>query len=156
MTRRKNPDDHDGHDLDREEFGARALTRKAVLDMMRRREDFTDADLRGLDLSGLVFDGLNLRNAKFAESNLTRCSFRGANLSGASFFGAQLKDAILDEANLEDADLDFAWLDGVTLRAAKVRKALFPLDHLKLADIHESVRTGRRLSMERSAVDDAD
>lgn len=159
MTRRKTPSterDPELSDLDREEFGSRALNRKTVLDMLRKKESLEEADLRGLDLSGVSFDGARLVYAKFAEANLSKCSFRGANLTGASFFGASLKDAVLDESNLEEADFDYAWLDGVTLRGATIRKAIFPLKKVKLDDIRESVRSGRRLAMEPFPIDDDD
>jgi uncharacterized protein YjbI with pentapeptide repeats len=159
MTRRKNPppEEPDSEILDpeREDFGAvRVLNRKQVTDMIRRKESFDEADLRGCDLSGLVFDGLSFVNAKFAEATLVRCSFRNANLSGASFFGANLKDGTLDEANLEEADFDYCLLDGVSFRGAKVRKALFPLKKLPLDTIRESIRTGKRVSMEPFRMDE--
>ena len=142
-------------DAERDDFATgRALTRKQVVEMVRKKESFEDADLRGCDLAGVSFDGADLSRAKFAEANLSRCSFRGARLVGASFFGANLKDAVLDEADLEDADLDYAFLDGVTLWGAKTKKAIFPAKRILMADIKESVRSGRRLTMEPLAVDD--
>lgn len=152
MTRRKTPlppPEPMILDADKEDFSAgRPLTRKQVAEMVRKKESFEEADLRGCDLAGMAFDGTNLARAKFAEANLSRCSFRGANLVGASFFSANLKEAVLDESNLEDADFDYANLDGATLRGAKIRKAIFPLRRVPLKDIQESVRTGKRLQME--------
>lgn len=161
MTRRKTPapatPDPLLLDADKEDFSAgRPLTRKQVTEMIRKKESFEEADLRGCDLVGIAFDGCNLAFAKFAESNLSRCSFRGANLVGASFFGANLKDASLEEANLEEADFDYANLDGVTFRGAKVRKAIFPLRRVPLKDIQESVRTGKRVQMEAMPLDEDD
>ncbi|MFZ5479684.1 MAG: pentapeptide repeat-containing protein [Myxococcota bacterium] len=155
MTRRKTPDPL--LDVDREDFSAgRPLTRKQVVEMVRKRESMEDADLRGCDLVGISFDGANLQRAKFAEANLSRCSFRGANLECASFFGANLKDASLEEANLEDADFDYANLDGVSLKGAKVKKAIFPLRRIPLDDIRESVRSGKRLHMEAMPLEEED
>lgn len=139
---------------DPEEYGDAALGRKQVVEMIRKRESFEDADLRGADLSGLSFDGLTLVQAKFAEANLTRSTFRGANLTGASFFGANLRDVCLDGANLEEADLDYANLDGVTLHNAKIRKALFPTRKVTLADVRAAVANGARLRMEPFAAGD--
>ena len=133
---------------DPEEFGDAALGRKQVVEMIRRRDSFQDADLRGSDVSGLIFDGLDLTQAKFAEANLSRCSFKGADLTGASFFGANLRDVCLDGANLEEADLDYANLDGATLLGAKTRKAIFPARKLTPADIRAAVASGARLRME--------
>lgn len=158
MTRRKTlpPSEAVETDPDREDLGGRSLTRKQVVDMIRRRDSFVEADLRGCDLSGVAFDGIDLSFAKFAEANLTRCSFRGANLTGASLFGANLKDASLEEAVLEEADLDYANLDGVILRGAKVRKAIFSHRRVSAEAIRESVRTGRKLVMEAAPPDDDD
>ncbi|MSP54359.1 MAG: pentapeptide repeat-containing protein [Myxococcales bacterium] len=133
---------------DPEEFGDAALSRKQATEMIRRGDSFRDADLRGSDVSGLVFDGLNLAQAKFAEANLMRCSFKDADLTGASFFGANLRDACLDGANLEEADLDYANLDGVTLLGARIRKALFPTRKVSLVDVRAAVASGGRLRME--------
>lgn len=159
MTRRKTPSDPPAdeavHDPEREDFGGgRSLTRKQIAEMIRRKESLVEVDGRGADLSGTSFDNLDLSWAKFAEANLSRCSFRNANLTGASFFGANLKDAVLDGANLEEADFDYAWLDGVTFRDAKVRKAILPVRRLSLDAVRESVRTGKKVSMERMPIDD--
>jgi uncharacterized protein YjbI with pentapeptide repeats len=158
MKRKQNPPSppaDSANDPDREDFSAgRPLARKQVLEMIRKKESFLDADLRGCDLVGLVFDGVDLSRAKFAEANLSRCSFRGSNLTGASFFAATLKDATLEDANLEEADFDYANLDGVCFRNAKIRKAVFPLRKLPLEQIRESVRTGARVRMEALALDE--
>lgn len=144
-------------DVEKDDFAAgRPLNRKQVQEMIRRKESLVEADLRGCDLSGVIFDGTDLSFAKFAEANLARCSFRGCNLEGASFFGASLKDALLEECQLEDADLDYAWLDGVSLKGSKVRKAIFPLKKVPLEEIRESVRSGKRLRMDPVTVDDDD
>lgn len=158
MTRRKAPGrTAEPLELEKDDFAAgRPLNRKQVQEMIRRKESLVEADLRGCDLSGVIFDGTDLSFAKFAEANLARCSFRGCNLEGASFFGASLKDALLEECQLEDADLDYAWLDGVSLKGSKVRKAIFPLKKVPLEEIRESVRSGKRLRMEPIAVDDDD
>lgn len=159
MSRRKSTPPPEASDLDsdRDDFqGARALTRKQVLDMIKRKESLVDADLRGCDLSTVAFDGVDLSYAKFAEANLARCSFRGAQLTGASFFGANLKDASFEEANLEEADFDYANLDGVVLRGAKIRKAMFPYRRVTADAVRESVRSGKRLVMESAPVEDED
>lgn len=163
MSRRKSPSSPDSPtedaapEVDREDFaGGRSLSRKQLVDMIRRRESLVDLDLRSADLSGMVLDGLDLSYAKFGEANLSRCSFRSSTLVGASFFGATLKDASFEGANLEDADFDYAWLDGVNLKDAKVRKAIFPTRRVPLDAVRESVRSGRKLTMERMPLDDED
>ena len=162
MTRRKTPASTSSNandplvlDPDKEDFSTgRPLTRKQVLEMIRRKEGFEEADLRGCDLVGIAFDGANLARAKFAEANLSRCTFKGAILVGASFFGANLKDCSLEDANIEDADFDYANLDGVTFRGAKIRKAIFPIRRIPLKDIQDSVRTGKRVQMEAMPLDE--
>lgn len=158
MTRRKTPSLRPGEsisELDRDEFGAgRPLTRKQVVEMLRRHESLAEADLRGADLSGVCFDGARLVNAKFADANLSKATFRNATLVGASFFGANLKDAVLDGADLEESDFDYAYLDGVTLKGAKTRKAIFPRKRISPDTIREAVRSGSRLEMEPMAIDD--
>jgi uncharacterized protein YjbI with pentapeptide repeats len=154
MSKRKAPE-ADPADLD-EFAGVRTLTRKQVGDMIRRRESLVEVDLRGCDLSGLSFDGLDLTAAKFGEANLSKCSFRGARLARASFWGSSLRDVTFDEADLEEADFDYANLDGVTLRGAKTRKAIFPLKRVSLESVRESVRSGRKLRMEAPVREDDD
>lgn len=158
MTKRKAPPPPDPLlDADREDFSTgRPLTRKQVIEMIRKKENLEEADLRGCDLVGLAFDGVNLKNAKFGEANLARCSFKSSNLQGASFFGANLKDASLELANLEDADFDYANLDGVTFLNATTKKAIFPIRRLPLEDIRESVRTGKRVHMEPMPLEEED
>ncbi len=155
MSKKKNSDTDD--DFDREDFAElRTLTRKQVLDMLRRGESLEDADLRGLDLSGVTFDGANLTNAKLGETNLQRASFKGSTLVGASFWNANLREASLEGANLEEADFDYCNLDGVTFKDAKVKKAIFPVKRLPVEHVQRSVRTGERVRMEPMRHEDED
>ena len=62
------------------------------------------------------------------------------------------KDACFDEASMEEADFDYSNLDGCTFRAAKVKKAIFPFNRLSLEAVMESVRTGRKVRMERGSI----
>ena len=64
------------------------MSRKQILDAIRRGASLESVDLRGVDLSGISFDNLDMRDAKLAEANCTRCSFRNANLTGASLWHA--------------------------------------------------------------------
>jgi uncharacterized protein YjbI with pentapeptide repeats len=120
--------------------------------MIRRSESFEDVDLRGASLDGLCFDGCAMRNVKLGEASLVKCQFKGADLRGASFWAANLKDAVFDAADLEEADLDMANVDGVSLKGAKIRKAIFPYRRVSVAAVRESVATGARLSMEGPGV----
>ena len=125
-----------------------SLTRKQVQEAIRKRQSLIDADMRGLDLSHLVFDGMNLSRTKFADAVLTGCSFKAADLTFASFWNADLSDCNFETANLENADFDYANLNGATLKGARIKKALFPLSFVPLATIHESVRSGARIRMD--------
>ncbi|MSQ02032.1 MAG: pentapeptide repeat-containing protein [Myxococcales bacterium] len=149
MTRPRKPKPPPDPVAERDDFDeAKALTRKQVVDMVRRGDRLEDADLRGLDLSAVCFDGVGLRQAKFGDCNLQRASFRGADLAGASFWNANMREAVLDGANLEEADFDYCNLDGASFRDAKIRKAIFPFKRLPLEMIQRSIRTGQRVRME--------
>jgi uncharacterized protein YjbI with pentapeptide repeats len=128
-----------------------SLTKKQVMDRLRRGESLIESDLRGLDLSAMSFDGVDLSYAKMAECTLARCTFRGANLSGASLWQADLRDANFTNANLDDADMDMANLDGAILYKAKIRRTLFPVDRLTAERIQDSIRSGRRLVMDKDS-----
>jgi len=127
----------------------RPLTKKQAVDHVNRGESLKQADIRGTDLSGVCFDGADLEFAKLAECNLTRATFRGANLRNASLWHSDCTDACFDGANLEEADLDLSNLDGASFRGAKIRKAIFPFNRVSLEEIQTSVRTGRRVRMNR-------
>lgn len=142
--------------IDRDDDEARSLTRKQVLDLLRRGESFEECDLRGIDLSGVNFDGVNLTNAKFGEANCQKATFRNANLTGASFWNANLREATLDGANLEEADFDYCNLDAVSFRDAKIKKAIFPYKRLPVEVVQRSVRTGERVKMEPMRHEDED
>jgi uncharacterized protein YjbI with pentapeptide repeats len=89
------------------------------------RADFSDADLRGADLSGGHFE-----EASFHGANL-----RGANLSDADFRGADLREAHLDGANLERVNFFAADLRKASLTS--VRNAEH-VSCLALANLHET------------------
>ncbi len=95
--------------------------------------DFHAADLRNLDLSGVVFrdcelrgaylDWANLEGADFAHERLLSASMRQAHLRGArmrnaSMRGANLSGACLIEADMTGANLDAADLSGANLCGA--------------------------------------
>ncbi len=149
MSRPRKPKVPTDAPAERDDFDdVRTLTRKQVVDMIRRGESLEEVDLRGVDLSAVAFDGLNLRNAKLGDCNLHKASFKNADLTGASFWNANVREATFDGANLEEADFDYANLDGVCFRGAKIRKAIFPFRRLPLESIQRSVRTGQRVRME--------
>lgn len=127
----------------------RTLTKKQVVDHIAKGLPLHDADLRGVDLSGVCFDGGDLTRAKLAECNLARATFRGTNLTAASLWHADCKDACFDEAILEETDMDLSNLDGATFRNAKIRKTMFPFSRVSIDQIKRSVRTGRKVEVHR-------
>jgi len=131
----------------------RPLNKKQVLDHITRGASLADTDMRGQDLAGVKFDGIELARAKLAECNLSRASFRECDLTAASLWHSDCKDAIFDGALLDETDMDFANIDGCTFRSAKVRKAILPNSRQTLAQVLDSVRTGKKVRMSRRSDD---
>ena len=127
------------------------LTRKQVLDALRRGTSLSGQDLRMLDLGGTNFDGLDLSLTKFGEAQLEGCSFRNTTLTGASFWHANLRNAVFDGSLLDDTDFDFADLDGCTFRAARLKRIIVPHGRASLLKIQESVRSGRPVYLDGSS-----
>ena len=132
----------------------RPLTRKQVIDLLRRGRSLEQADIRGLDLSGINFDGVNLRWTKLADADLSQCSFRGADLTSASMWHANLKDCAFDDAVLDGADLDCANIDGACFKGARIRKTIFPIPRTEMHQVMESVRTGSPVRVDPSIFED--
>lgn len=119
-----------------------------VVETLAAGGSMAHADLRGADLSCLVFDACDATCAKFGDANLAGASFRNARLVGASFWQANCAGASFEGADLEDADFDHAFLDGVTLRAARIRRTLFPTGRISREALLSSVRDGVPLKMD--------
>ncbi len=139
MRRRKSEDD----------LAPQSMSRKQVLDALRRGRSLIDADLRGTNLSGINFDGVDLAYTKLADSDLSQCSFVGANLSGASMWHANLKNCAFDRSILDFADLDEANIDGCTFRGARIKKTIFPNARLAISMIEESIVAGTPVVLAR-------
>lgn len=104
-----------------------------------RRTAFTNAYLRGSNLSQYYLKGIRLGNADLTYSNLTGANFEGATLVGAkldtanfsrgnftrcnfsncSLLNSELKDATFESAEFYAADLTKVLLDGTNFRNAK-------------------------------------
>jgi uncharacterized protein YjbI with pentapeptide repeats len=78
---------------------------------------FRQANLRGRDCNGSVF-----QNADFAGADLSGANLDNCDLTGANFQGALLADALLTEAKLVRADLRRADLRGADLAGADLRE----------------------------------
>lgn len=80
------------------------------------RLDFSDAYLRGVNLSGIRLAGANFARADLTGALLNGCDLTGCVLGGATMNGAQIgAGAILDGLHLEGVALAGANLDGARL-----------------------------------------
>lgn len=101
------------------------------------RKDFSNCDLRGLnlnpcDLSGIIFNGANLsnsflnccifKNAQFACADLSSSSLIGTNFQNAEMNSINLADSDLQEANLDEANLEYAMLNRANLNKASLNQ----------------------------------
>lgn len=90
--------------------------------------NFIEANLSGLDLTGLHFNGANLSRADLSGADLWRAELEGANLTDANLSRVNLQDiklwnADFTRANLSGAKLIDAWLDGATLTETNFKDA---------------------------------
>lgn len=98
-----------------------------------------DADLSGINLSGLSFKEANLENAIFVNASLKMADLQNANLEGADLRCANLKDANLEGANLKNANLNDANLKGAYLvkanfEGSSLRGGVFSKANFDMAD----------------------
>ena len=82
-------------------------------------EDYEDAQLSTMDMSGKSFKGAN---------------FKGANIDEGVFQESTLNGSIFDEASLQSTDFSYAEAVGVSFKEANLQKALFLETNLKMAD----------------------
>lgn len=90
---------------------------------------FVQADLRGVDLSGVDLSAVNLKGTDLSKANLQHAFFSGANLEDAFLTGSELQSAfftaasfrgaLLIGAKLQSAVLEGADLSGATLQDAE-------------------------------------
>ena len=84
-----------------------------------RVADFKDANLEGVNLSGLNFDWVDFSNANLENAILENASFQGANFSNAI-----LNNANLNAATLIQANLSYANMNSTSLIKAKLQPAI--------------------------------
>ena len=95
----------------------------------------TDADLSGIDLSGVGLrdadlQGVNLRDTNLSDANLTGASLVEADLTGTNlrhtwFVRADLTGALLDGADCQEANFCDAQMRVVTANGARMNRADF-------------------------------
>ena len=86
-------------------------------------DDFTAADLSGLDFTGRSMVRCKLQRANLAGAVLNRALLAGAQMGEANLDGAQLEGADLTRADLAHAQLERARLDGAKLGDAQLSSA---------------------------------
>ncbi len=99
------------------------VTRKRVLDKLKKEGDLRNANLRqvcldGEDLEGVDFSGADLSHAFMTGCNLQRANFSKSRLRGSFFNNADLRGAKLCEADLRWAKFTGADLGGVLMQNA--------------------------------------
>ena len=94
------------------------------------RADFSNTDLRGIDLCGA-----NLSNAELYNVNLSGSDLRNANLSWADLRKANLSGADLSDADLHSSDLRNANLSNTVLNRAKLWCTSLSNSNLNSADL---------------------
>ncbi len=87
-----------------------------------RNLNLTCADLRNVDLSGLIliganFTGADLRGANLSNAILTSANFAGADLRGCNIKRTVLRYAKFRKTHLQDLDFSIAILSKCVLRA---------------------------------------
>ncbi|MFB7254875.1 pentapeptide repeat-containing protein [Streptomyces nojiriensis] len=98
-----------------------------------------DAELQGVDLSGVYIVGAELNGADLSNANLITASLKGADLTGAKLDLADLYEANLQEAQLNGADLEVADLTGADLNGADLSEAKLTGADLDNADLTGAV-----------------
>ncbi|HEY2204299.1 MAG TPA: pentapeptide repeat-containing protein [Pseudonocardia sp.] len=123
-----------------------------------RRCTLAEADLTGLDLSGVLFEHCVLDRATLRDCVLDRARFRGGSAVGARFSEAELTDAELIDLDLSGARFDHALLAdtrftgcrmlGAALTPLRGLAVTFVLDrcNLQLADLSDTALRGLRVT----------
>lgn len=86
---------------------------------------WVEADLSGVDFSGINMEGAKLASASLKGANLKNAYMVGVDLSSANLENADLSGACLRYADLHDIDLSNACLKDADLREANLVGADF-------------------------------
>lgn len=76
------------------------------------RQDMSDANMSGINLSWANFEGANLEGCDLSGANLQSCNLSRANLRGCDFNGACFRGCNLSGACIDGANFAFANMDG--------------------------------------------
>ena len=89
------------------------------------KRDFSNADLRGADLSNLNLPYADLSRADFRCADLYNTNLRCVNLSCAFLSGTNLSPANLRYTNLSNANLSGAKYEHIVIKHVRVFSALY-------------------------------
>lgn len=136
---------HNEADPWREQRYAAANLNKAEVAELLAARDFSDKDLRSVELSSAELPGLKaikslLRDARFRHANLKGADFTQANLSNAQLFAANLQGANFRDADVEGADFTSADLRGADFRGASLFGATLHTDGAAMAKIDATTK----------------
>ncbi|MGE0615084.1 MAG: pentapeptide repeat-containing protein [Bacteriovoracia bacterium] len=149
----------DNTTLDGASFRKAGLKNLKVIETPFVRNDFSETDFRGTDLTDVVASASNFNKAVFSGAKLdaarfTDCKFVGADLSGVvgkdtAFPGTDFTDAKLGGAKLAGADLSRAsftrsLVDGADLARANATNAAFAGARLRHVALNGAKLTGAR------------
>ena len=108
--------------------------RQEIISQYASGLSFAGQNLSGLTLSGINLSGANLQGANLRQTNLVNVNFINANLRGVDFRGARLYDQFFDSIHMPESYVDGELLEkvyvpevymgGVSLRGAKLEKAI--------------------------------
>ena len=122
-------------DAARKRFLIGFLSQSRLIDGMQPVIHLDDADLRGVDLSGIYLwvknlvgadlRAANLHKATLSQAFLMGADLRRANMRGANCWRAHLTHARLEGADLRGANLMDADLEDTRLAGAKLQGALY-------------------------------
>ncbi len=101
--------------------------------------DFSEADLRHLNLREKNLRGLHLTGHTFRESDLSDADLTGATLVRCNFSGANLSGAKLDRAVLHDTSFEGARFDEASLREIRATGVTFSKCSFYMADLSNSI-----------------
>jgi uncharacterized protein YjbI with pentapeptide repeats len=90
----------------------------------------TGIQLRGSEISDVVFNDATLSISIFDDARLTNVSFDGANLRGASFVDAVLVNVSFVDADMQAAVFEGAILEQTDLTTGRLCKTQMPDDEM--------------------------
>jgi uncharacterized protein YjbI with pentapeptide repeats/beta-lactamase regulating signal transducer with metallopeptidase domain len=85
--------------------------------------DWSNRDLRGMDLRGANLQNVNLTNADLRNVDLSGANLSGTRLAGANLNGAILRGANMSEMSFAGVNLDGADITGANIDASKADSA---------------------------------